>query len=76
MRTWTVGDVVEIIDHSDAHGDIGTIYAIGSETILVELADCLWPVTPTQIRLARPGAVLDALLEEQIESFSDDLYRR
>lgn len=50
-HTFKVGDLVEIVDHSDAHGDVGRIWIIQDNgIIIVELEECVWPVDADQIR--------------------------
>jgi len=48
-----VGDRVRIIDHSEAHGDIGVVWSIESNGIvLVELPQgCLWPCSADEIEV-------------------------
>lgn len=50
-HTFKVGDLVEIVDHSDAHGDVGRIWVIQDNGIItVELEECVWPVRADEIR--------------------------
>jgi len=45
-RAWSPGDRVAIADHSEAHGDTGTVlYTQGNGIVVVELDQgCAWPV--------------------------------
>ena len=45
MTDWKVGDAVVIDDGSIAHGDVGKVWCIEADgLILVELEECLWPI--------------------------------
>ena len=49
-HTFKVGDQVEIVDGSDAHGDVGRIWVIQDNgIIIVELEECVWPVDANEI---------------------------
>jgi len=53
-KVMKVGDRVVVCDHSEAHGDIGTIYIIlNNGIILVDLEECLslWPVYDDELEL-------------------------
>ncbi len=50
-HTFKVGDQVEIVDGSEAHGDVGRIWIIQDNgIILVELEECVWPTFASEIR--------------------------
>ena len=45
------GDKVRIVDGSEAHNDIGLVDWIQADgIILVDLGECIWPVTEQEIR--------------------------
>lgn len=51
MNTFKIGDIVQIIDGSEAHLDTGTIYDMQYGLIYVLLDDLatIWPVYPEEI---------------------------
>ncbi len=50
-HTFKVGDQVEIVDGSEAHGDVGRIWIIQDNgVIIVELEECVWPTFASEIR--------------------------
>lgn len=56
-HTFKAGDLVEIVDHSDAHGDVGRIWIIQDNgIIIVELEECVWPVRTDEIRIVNETA--------------------
>lgn len=43
---WKPGDKVKVVDYSAAHGMEGVVWDVTPhDIIIVELGDCLWPVT-------------------------------
>lgn len=53
-HTFKVGDLVEVVDGSEAHGDVGRIWVVQDNgMILVELEECVWPVDANQIRVVQ-----------------------
>jgi len=45
------GDKVRIVDGSEAHNDIGLVdWTQADGIILVDLGECIWPVTEREIR--------------------------
>ena len=50
MTTWKAGDIAMLVDHSDRHGDIGVIWHVQDNAIiLLDLGDCIWPVEADEI---------------------------
>lgn len=45
------GDKVRVVDGSEAHNDIGVVDWVQADgIILVDLGECIWPVTEREIR--------------------------
>jgi hypothetical protein len=52
--TFSRGDLVEVRDGSEAHGEKGVVSWVQADgLVIVELAGCVWPVTADELRLVK-----------------------